>query len=536
MVNCIWRCEFVVSVWFAITLVFVSHVKSTTPPNPTSITYFTQTVDHFRFNTNATFKQKVLVYDEFHDPGGPLLVYFGNEGQIEDFYNNTGAMFELAPQVRGRIVFLEHRYYGSSLPFGANSYDNEQLQLLTIEQALADMAMFLSEKNSFLGCPESVPPNTTSCPVVLFGGSYGGMLAAWFMLKYPHMAVGALAASAPVDIYPGEDKAQKFFDAGMFVYGKYGSAGCEAWIRSALATISSLGNTSAGRFLLSSNLHTCNPITTQLHVERVMLYINGALSTMAMVDYPFPSNFVTPMPANPVGFACNATHGLSPASTAAELMKGLNTVINVFVNYTGQLHCHNASAELLADASQRTRRHDVASNAASRLSPSLPPLPLFRRLLKDPHVGGHSLGDINRPWNFQACSELILEPLTSDGDGFFVEEDSAIPQVEAACRAEFDVIPRPGWMVKAYGTGEQLVKATHNIIFSDGEKDPWRIGGVPANAADLGDGSVVHILIEDGAHHQDLRFHNDADPPTVTAAKAFEFKTIAAWLAQAQHK
>ena len=58
-------------------------------------------------------------------------------------------------------------------------------------------------------------------------------MAAWFQVKYPHLVLGSLAASAPVDIYPGENKQQEFFDAGMYVYGKFGSPTCEKWIRGA---------------------------------------------------------------------------------------------------------------------------------------------------------------------------------------------------------------------------------------------------------------------------------------------------------------
>lgn len=43
----------------------------------------------------------------------------------------------------GLILVLEHRYYGNSMPFGAKSLEYENLRLLTVEQALADLANFI---------------------------------------------------------------------------------------------------------------------------------------------------------------------------------------------------------------------------------------------------------------------------------------------------------------------------------------------------------------------------------------------------------
>ena len=93
-----------------------------------------------------------------------------------------------------------------------------------IEQALADMTEFLNDKERLLGCA----PGENSCKSVLFGGSYGGMLAAWHRLKYPFATSGALAASAPVDLWPGEGKAAAFRAASLGVFAKFGGATGEA--------------------------------------------------------------------------------------------------------------------------------------------------------------------------------------------------------------------------------------------------------------------------------------------------------------------
>jgi lysosomal Pro-X carboxypeptidase len=93
-------------------------------------------------------------------------------------------MWENAPRLGATLIFAEHRYYGKSLPFGKDT--SKHMQWLTAEQALADYAMLIDWYKG--------EHNLQDAPVIGFGGSYGGMLATWGRLKYPHVRPGTQLA------------------------------------------------------------------------------------------------------------------------------------------------------------------------------------------------------------------------------------------------------------------------------------------------------------------------------------------------------
>ena len=144
--------------------------------------YTEQRLDHFSQEETRTWAQRYFVNNKYFDGSGPVFLCVGGEGSeltpdvVETGTVHCAVMVELAKQVGGLILALEHRYYGESQPVSDLSTAN--LKWLTSKQALGDVAQFhdyiskiynLTDKNRW----------------VTFGGSYPGMLAAWARIKYP---------------------------------------------------------------------------------------------------------------------------------------------------------------------------------------------------------------------------------------------------------------------------------------------------------------------------------------------------------------
>ncbi|EPB80228.1 hypothetical protein ANCCEY_00630, partial [Ancylostoma ceylanicum] len=135
---------------------------------------------------------RYFINTDSYEQGGPIFFYTGNEGKLEGFAENTfqGFMWDIALEFKAAVVFAEHRFYGKTQPYGGTSYNTtNHLGYLSSEQALADFDKSRAPRPIHIKHVQRLKGAQNSA-VIAFGGSYGGMLAAWIRTKYPHKVDG----------------------------------------------------------------------------------------------------------------------------------------------------------------------------------------------------------------------------------------------------------------------------------------------------------------------------------------------------------
>eukprot|EP00927_Polykrikos_kofoidii_P073438 TRINITY_DN69480_c0_g1_i1.p1 TRINITY_DN69480_c0_g1~~TRINITY_DN69480_c0_g1_i1.p1 ORF type:complete len:543 (+),score=80.74 TRINITY_DN69480_c0_g1_i1:48-1631(+) len=443
-------------------------------------------VDNFDPSRNDTFSLRFLTYSSWWSPGGPIFLYLGNEGPIDEFYNNTGAIFEHSEALGARVVFVEHRYYGKSHPYGDSPLGRQEMGGLTIEQAMADYAWFVKDLRRQLACRDS------ECPIVTFGGSYGGMLVVWFRQKYPQLTVGGVGCGAVIDFYQHTGRQQAFWNATRHTFNTFGKQpGCVNLMEQALDRVRAGFEDVSGPQSSDIGLGSCQDLVGEPTASaKVDMFFRGIFSSLAMLDYTEASTFVTPLPANPVAATCRLLEASESNAVAA-----LRAVADFYLNASGGFRCYDYMAEA------------VGTPTSGRL---LGPL-------EAPDMG---------PWQYQACTELPMQTLTSDGFGFYPPADNQFDQVAATCQLRFGVTPRPDWAPLSLGASDLRVGG---LFLSDGEKDPWRTGSVDMNKVHH-DLDIVHHVIPAAAHHEDLRFDADPPRPQVQFAKRLAREKMRAWI------
>lgn len=462
----------------------------------------TQRVDHFSRQTSDTYQQRWYFCGQHHVEGGPVLALLGSEDTIESFMETTALVWEMAPLLGAATVWLEHRYYGLSQPYGADYLNH--LAYLSQAQALADYATLLFDIREELGDRRT--------PIIGFGSSYGGELVVKMRMKYPHLLTGGIASSAPVGAYYEMDPA---YDGGSFAakvtqcatpYG-LADAACVPNVRAGFIEIERLGKDAKGQRELSSALYLCPWARVRSSEDAEVMKSFIADAWMSWGTGNGPGN------GYPIAEACYALGGVDNANVTDALQNSTELLDGV--------------AFAVAGLTQSTYCIDVSDYTTGDQMSIYGPVSVVDLYGYDNET---SLSDgftrSGLVYNYQTCTEMFA-PFSTDGvHDMFPPEQWVFSEQVGYCQDVYNV--EPSTVTQAVMYGGRDIDGLTNLVFVNGLLDAW-LGGEITESRTL---PVINIPL--AGHGDDLFPASELDPPELTKARQTEFEYVQSWIRKAR--
>jgi hypothetical protein len=438
-----------------------------------SLTY-QQKLDHYNHQDDRTWTQRYWVEEQYWSgaaAGGPIFLQLGGEGPENERIVTSMQMSAYAKTHRALQVGVEHRYYGKSQP--RPNLSTENLQWLSSQQALADAAELILHIREKYNAPNS--------PIITFGCSYSGALAAFFRMKYPHVTMGSVASSAPVeatlDFYEYLDVVDKSLS--YFVGPQ-----CDAAILKATNDIQAMLQTPSGTSQLEQKFKICKPLDGKKDISTFMQNLMG--NWQGQVQYNLES------PSYNVSALCNQlttkiARGMSHVDAYAE-------VSNQFIAPATCLDCsyHNMVVEMQSTNTDQSMRQ----------------------------------------WTYQTCTEFAYFQTTdSDSDvqpfGNLVPVEYWIDFCTDAFGADFNPELKVKQTNEHYG-GRYLPTTTpNNIVFVNGNIDPWHSLSV---YEPIPNSPIETVFVQGTAHCADVSLTGSRAPPQLQVAQQRVSDIIGRWI------
>lgn len=458
---------------------FLEHLHLSPVPDQ----WFDQRLDHFDASNQATWKQRYFSNKAFYKDGGPLFVSIGGEGKANPIWMAYGSWLDYAKKYGAHCVLLEHRFYGDSHPTKDMSPAN--LKFLSSEQALADLAAFITQQKKMLaGSPK----------VVVFGGSYPGSLAAWFRLKYPHLADGAVASSAPLLAKVNFIEYLEVVDASLMTYDASKGA-CNTAVSQATQNIQIMVATYGGRQQLQKMFKLCDSLDPNVAKDIMNFYQTLVGNFEGVVQYnkdnrAFEGAVGTNITVDTLCDIMTDTSNGSPLERYA--------MVNTLIMKTYDEDCQDFKYDKMIDSMRETSWNSSAAE------------------------GG-------RQWTYQTCTEF----------GFYQSSDSSKQPFGHSFPIEFSTAQCADIYGSTYNLSviDRGVERTNqnygakgirvsNIVFPNGSIDPWHALGI---TEDLGPDALA-VFINGTAHCANMYPATPKDSLGLVAARVKIEANIGKWL------
>ncbi|KAG5677971.1 hypothetical protein PVAND_007683 [Polypedilum vanderplanki] len=429
----------------------------------TSDNWLTQKLDHFDFLNTKTWKQRYYVSAQYYKPNGPIFLMIGGEGEAISAWMKKGAWITYAQRFGSLCFMVEHRFYGKSHP--TNDISTTSLSFLSSEQALADLAYFVTAMNSQYNL-------TADDKWIAFGGSYAGSLAAWLRKKFSHLIYGAVASSSPLLAkveYPD------YLKIVQDELANYDGCDCVNEVQIAINKIDSIMKVQNGPQSMSKHFKFCGTFSgtfSNLDISTIYESIANIFAGVVQNNFGVTVHDVC-------GIMCNMS--IIPATL--RLVEANSIVMKAY----GQ-NCFQYNYNQMIDYLKVSSWSSDSSEGS-------------------------------RQWLYQTCSEFGFYQTSSNSSSIFGDRIS-IQYFMQLCIDVFgsnfnfnsltNAVNRTNVM---YGG---LYPETTNVIYVQGSMDPWHaLGLTQTNSIQ----PQPTIYIDGTSHCADVYPPSKKDPPELTAAR-----------------
>mmetsp|Transcript_47729 Transcript_47729/g.54968 ORF Transcript_47729/g.54968 Transcript_47729/m.54968 type:complete len:509 (+) Transcript_47729:39-1565(+) len=462
-----------------------------------NMTYTDVTLDHFRFQNNATFPLRYLynldAVEVDSEQPTPVIVLMGCENAAPGFWESAGFVTTtLRERFNAAVLGIEHRYFGTSLPFGKNSFTEENIAYLTIDQALADHVEVIQMFKEKYGFQDS--------PVVTFGASYCGMLSVYMRMRYPWLVEGAIGAAAPYRGFVGSTSNPFAYSQALTQdYSNYAPQ-CESILRNGFQTLRSFFDSSEEEFTeLSEQLNLCKPVLSAPEVGDLYAWFESAILSLALFDYPYR----TLVPANPLNVACD--RAISAVTSTSSPANGRFLDDNTFQNNINALKPMLDAVNVFYNRTETNTCNNIYS--------------------LDEFGGLDSLA-----WAYISGTTFIMETGSNGVTDMFWDAPLNLELRSQYLEKKFGfpVINRPESLVNSFGgrNYKHDLLQYSNIIFSNGSIDPTHVLSITENISD----TIIGFKMEGAAHGLDIYLPNPLDPESVVRGRQVEIANIYKWI------